>query len=176
MTLYQRVLGEKFAILPDAVRRAHSFEDQQILEGEADVLCSESLIGRCLLWLFGLPRAGKGLRTRVRFQQEGNGERWERSFGSDSFSTRLTPLEQQPGCILETKGLVSAVVRLLPASDGLIWEVEAFRLLELPLPQFLAPKTTATESEANGRYHFDMTISLPVIGQFITYRGWLKPA
>ena len=33
----------------------------------------------------------------------------------------------------------------------------------------------AREYEADGRFHFDVPITLPLVGLLIHYRGWLVP-
>ena len=50
------------------------------------------------------------------------------------------------------------------------------RILGIPLPEFLRPRTTATESVgSDGAFRFDVAISLPLIGTLARYRGWLRP-
>lgn len=175
MSLYGRVLAGTFASLPAAIRQAHSFEREQRLAGRADVTCSETVAGKVLLRLLRLPRAGKDLPTSVVFRQNGDGEIWQRSFGEDGFSSHLAACSRRPGCILERKDGVSAVIRLEVAADHLRWQVESFRLFGFPLPRFLAPAIEAVERDISGRYHFEMTITLPGLGLFIAYKGWLEP-
>ena len=175
MSLYKRVLAEAFTRLPTAVKQAHSFEQQQQLEGRADVRCNDTILGKALLRLFDLPRSGRDLPTEVLFRQDGDGEVWRRRFGNDDFASHLTPHRHKPGHIIERKGGVSAIIGLEPGPEGLRWRVESFRLFGLPLPPFLAPDVEAVERDIGGRYHFEMTITLPLLGLFIAYEGWLEP-
>ena len=161
--------------MPAAVIQAHSFDQEQRFQGRADVRCNDTLLGKLLLWLLRLPRPGEDLPTLVAFQRDGTGEVWRRTFGDDAFSSHLSPHARQPGHIIERKDAVAAVIRLEPRPDGLSWQVESFRLFGLPLPQFLAPSIEANERDISGRYHFDMIITLPLLGPFIAYKGWLEP-
>jgi len=57
----------------------------------------------------------------------------------------------------------------LPVSSG--------RLFGLPLPRALLPLSVARESvDAEGRFRFDVRLSLPIFGLLAHYRGWLEPA
>ena len=46
----------------------------------------------------------------------------------------------------------------------------------IPLPQSVAPRTHAREWQEQGRFHFDVPISLPLVGLVVHYTGWLEPA
>lgn len=175
MSLYQRILAEKFDVLPRAIKDVHAFEGRHSLSGEADVWCNETMIGKLLLRLLGLPRAGKGQTASIQFEEDGRGERWFRTFGRDSFSSRVKPHETKPGRIIEIMGGVSAVISLRVIPEGLQWDIEALSLLGLPLPRNFAPATQAIEREVDGLYRFDVSIALPLLGQLISYQGWLRP-
>jgi hypothetical protein len=175
LSLYQRILEDGFEVLPDAVKRAHAFKKKHVLEGKVDIDGSRTFLGKCLIRLLGLPRSGKGLPARVTIYQEDLGERWERKFGSGGFSSHVTAHDYRPDCIVETRGMVSADIRLHPVPEGLRWEVESFRLFGFALPPALAPATQALERDVDGIYHFEMSMTLPLLGDFIAYRGWLIP-
>ncbi len=175
MNLYQRVLAEKFDALPPTIKAVHTFEDPKQLSGEADVHCNETMIGWLLLRFMRLPRSGKRQKARIRLEQDGPGEQWHRSFGCDSFSSRVRPHGKKPDRIVESMAGVSAVIALQVIPGGLQWEIESLSLIGLPLPRCIAPVTKATEREVNGLYRFDVSISLPLLGPLISYQGWLQP-
>ncbi len=175
MNLYRRVLGEKFETLPETIQAAHGFEGQHCLTGKVEVRCSENIIVRLLLRLLKLPRPGADVTAKILLQEDGQGERWHREFGSDSFSSRVKPHRAKQGRIVETMGGVSAVIRLNVIPDGLQWNVESLSLLGLPLPRAIAPVTQATERQVDGLYRFEVSITLPLLGLLISYRGWLQP-
>jgi hypothetical protein len=41
------------------------------------------------------------------------------------------------------------------------------------MPMALAPRTPAREWQEDGRFQFDVSIALPLIGPVVHYRGWL---
>ncbi|MGG6892910.1 DUF4166 domain-containing protein [Rhizobium sp. BR 315] len=38
----------------------------------------------------------------------------------------------------------------------------------------MAPRSTADEWAEDDRFHFDVSIALPLIGLVVHYRGWLR--
>ena len=174
MSLHRRVLAEGFESLPEAIKRIHGQEGPRHLTGRVDVQCNQTLAGRFLLSLLRLPRPGEDLEARILLEPSGQGERWHRRFGADSFSSRVVPDKRTPGRIVETMGGVSAVIALQTIPDGLRWEVASLTFLGVPLPRAVAPTTRATERQVGGRYHFEVSIRLPLLGPLISYRGWLQ--
>lgn len=63
----------------------------------------------------------------------------------------------------------------LPFSPtGLTMVMKGWSLFGLPLPLALAPRSLASEWEDDGRFQFNVPISLPLIGRLVYYRGWLE--
>jgi hypothetical protein len=55
-------------------------------------------------------------------------------------------------------------------------ETLSARLFGCPLPDFLRPRSHASETiGAEGQFHFDVPIALPLIGTVVHYKGSLKP-
>jgi hypothetical protein len=66
-------------------------------------------------------------------------------------------------------------MKISAENGALSMTVIGWRIGPLPLPSFLAPRSTATESaDAEGRFHFDVPIALPIIGRLTHYAGWLE--
>jgi len=81
---------------------------------------------------------------------------------------------REGGRIQERFGPLTMDLRLTPEGDRLVYRVEGWRLGQVPLPRALAPSTSAHEEvDAEGRFVFDVEISLPLIGRLVRYRGWL---
>ena len=54
--------------------------------------------------------------------------------------------------------------------------IAAWKLGVMPLPRFLAPKSVTREYEdAEGRFRFDVRLTIPVLGLLAHYQGFLKP-
>jgi hypothetical protein len=80
----------------------------------------------------------------------------------------------RPGGVVERFGPVSLAFDLLPHPQGLDMRLAGWSLFRVRMPRFLAPHIAAIERERDGRFHFDVAAALPLMGQVVHYRGWLK--
>jgi hypothetical protein len=171
MPLYRRLLGERFARLPARVRELHDLAGASIWTGRADVERGRSLPSRMVATLFGLPPAGRDQALRVTFTTVGETEVWSRAFGNAVF--RSVQYERG-GLLRERVGPSTFVFALETSADGLALKLKGVRFLGIPLPAFLAPSVFTFESERDGRYHFEVEASLPLLGRIVRYQGWLE--
>lgn len=49
-------------------------------------------------------------------------------------------------------------------------------LAGIPMPLLLLPSGTSYETVRDGRFAFDVDISMPLIGRIVTYKGTMEPA
>ena len=89
-----------------------------------------------------------------------------------SFSSEVS---QAGPDLVERFGPIRFAMRLTPVPEGLIQPFSRWWIGPLPMPKFLLPRGVAREYEAEGRFHFDVPIALPLVGLLIHYRGWLVP-
>jgi hypothetical protein len=172
--LFQRVLPG-FAAMPEAVRAAHAPEPARELLGEVDIEGAQNPFGQTIAWFAGFPSAGSRVRASVTIERDGNGEVWVRRFGRATFASHLT--ETGSGRLAERFGPLTFDLDAKADAYGFTLGITGARLGELPLPGFLTPKTQASaHADEHGRYRFDVTVSLPLIGRLVRYRGWLTPA
>ncbi|MFM9864038.1 MAG: DUF4166 domain-containing protein, partial [Micropepsaceae bacterium] len=170
--LFQRVLPG-FAQMPQAVREAHAPDPARELVGEVDVDGAENPFAQAIAWLAGFPPAGRNLRAAVTVERDGNGEVWVRRFGTKTFASHLN---EAGGKLTERFGAITFDLDAAADPQGFRLSIVRARLGELPLPRFLTPQTDASAGiDENGRYRFDVAISLPVIGRLVRYRGLLTP-
>jgi hypothetical protein len=67
-------------------------------------------------------------------------------------------------------------MRVSANAEALSMSVIGWRIGAVPLPHWLAPRSTATEAvDEEGRFRFDVPIALPMIGRLTHYSGWLVP-
>ena len=169
--LYRRLLGARFEHLPARVRELHDVTGTSVWTGRADVERVASLPSRMTATLFGLPPAGRDQALRVTFKADGEREIWARAFGNAVF--RSVQYERG-GLLRERVGPSTFVFALDTSADGMALKLQGVRFLSVPLPRFLAPTVFTFESERDGRYHFEVEASLPVLGRIVRYAGWLE--
>jgi hypothetical protein len=161
--------------MPAAVRAAHLVDERLALAGRASVGGAASPVGRLLGRLIGFPPPAADVAVSVEMRADREGEIWTRDFGGRRFRSRLAPGRRR-GRVTERFGALTFDLALAAGAAGLDLTIVGGRLGPLPLPRFLIPRSAARERvDGEGRFCFDVPISLPGIGLLVHYRGWLKP-
>jgi hypothetical protein len=171
---FEAALGAEFEDAPSAVRTAHRGGPVTRLRGGADVQGAASPLGAVFARLFGMPRAGRNTAVEVTKRLDPNGEVWTRRFGGRRMQSRLRAIA--PGIVRESFGPFHFDMKVSVEEGALSMTVVGWRIGPLPLPAWLAPRSTATETQdAQGRFRFKVPIALPLLGRLTHYSGWLVP-
>ena len=176
-SLYQRILGARFAALPGPVQRMHRPGWGLRARGLAQIDGPSSGLARAVARVFAFPPAGDGVEAAVSFLPEGGRERWTRSFAGRHFGSVLSA-GNRPGRVQERFGPFRFDLDLQADRSGITgMPVRGWRVGGVPLPRFLAPVSVATEGvDTTGRFCFDVELRLPLrLGRLVRYRGWLVP-
>lgn len=127
-------------------------------------------LARLFAWATRLPPAGQGA-VEVEIDASDERESWTRHMGGRPMPSRLW---ERDGLLCERLGLVRFGFRLTIEGGVVVWRVTRASALGLPLPARWFAHVRARESEADGRYCFDVAASMPVAGLLVRYRGWLR--
>lgn len=177
--VFERALGEAdFMALPAAIRAFHEAIAPPAWQGRAEVERGGGRAARLLCRLFGLPETGRDLPLTVSVERgeeaASSYELWTRNFAGRRFSSRLD-LDRR-GELCERCGPFR--FRLSPEAgpSGLALPIAGWSLFRLPLPRMLMPRAEAREQvDEDGRFRFDVRLTLPFFGLLAHYRGWLAP-
>ncbi len=167
--LFPRVLGPAFAHLPQQVRAAHLRAGTRRYRGEVEVERGRGLVAALCIRAARLPPAGEG-PIEVEIVADAHGERWARHIAGHAMRSRLW---SQGDLLCERLGIVTFGFRLLVHAGAIVWRVVRVRVLGLPLPARWFAQVAAREYEEGGRYCFDVSAALPLVGLLVRYRGWL---
>ncbi len=180
-SVFDEALGSQaMGNLPPAVRLFHGLAGMPVWSGSADIETGGGLPGRIIRRLMGMPEAGTRIPVTVsvdRVADEGphGSETWTRNFGGRRFSSHLET--HRIGQVTETFGALSFTLDVTADDASLKLPVSAWRMFGITMPRFLGPRSQAREFEDDqGRFRFDVRLSLPVIGTLIHYRGYLQPS
>lgn len=173
--LYQRILGEVWAELPERVRATHDGVR------EAAGVASVERGSNSLAWLAGVmmsfPQAQAEAPVRVRFDVSEREEVWTRIFGAHRFkSAQYEGKGRWERLLVERFGALEFAMALVRDGERLRLVMRAWRAFGVPLPLWFAPRSNAYETEEGGVFRFFVEISHPLVGLIVRYRGWLKPA
>lgn len=172
--LFRRVLGDDFALMPKVTQRLHRGAPAILGKGEADIDPPDTFAGKLICVLFRFPKPGKAQPVEVLVEQCGDGERWLRRYPGREMLSFMSIGGGETQTLEERFGYFSFLMKIKGHMDGLDMEMVSARLGSLPLPRFLVPDITATErTDQLGRHLFDVTVSLPLIGGIVHYKGWL---
>ena len=171
--LYRRLLGQRFEELPARVRELHDVTGASVWTGRADVERGRSRLSNLVATLFGLPPAGRDQALEVTFMPDGGTELWTRALrqrGVPLAAVRARRPAQRAGGAEH----VRVRARHLGGRHG---AQAAGRALPRRAAAAVACAVVFTfESEREGRYHFEVEASLPLLGRIVRYEGWLEKA
>ncbi|HEV7411362.1 MAG TPA: DUF4166 domain-containing protein [Bradyrhizobium sp.] len=175
--LFRRLLGNAYDALPPVIRQAHQVHGVLVLEGKADAAPPDHVPGAWIAWLFRLPRSGSDMPVRVEMRSEDDGsETWTRIYPGVTMRSNLRNVDSATHQVDEVLGPLSIRLQWNPTERGLQLETLRARLFGYPLPNFLRPRSHASETVgADGQFHFDVPIALPLVGTIVHYKGSLKP-
>jgi len=143
------LLASEFVALPDPVQKIHDRARCFSASGRCDVDEGRNPVARLIAALFRLPRAGRDLPVTVKFLTRGGREIWERRFGGSLMKSDLRRADH-PGHVIERFGSASFMIRLRRDGARLHYDVVAGRVLGVPLPKALLPRSETTEMVADG--------------------------
>lgn len=170
--LFEQALGTRWAALPTIWRDMHRVWDLEVSEGRAEVTRGSHLMARIIAALFRFPPAGSDVAVKVTMERRGTQEIWTRQFGKSVFRSVLSPAK--PGHVYERFGPFSFLLELTGTNHALGMEVRKGWCFGVPMPRFALPRSIATERVKDGKFTFDVDLSLPGIGRLVHYRGWLQ--
>jgi hypothetical protein len=176
--LFRRLLGDAYDALPSVIRQAHEVHGVLVLEGKADAASPDHVLGTWIAWLFRLPRTGADMPVRVEMRSEDDGsETWTRIYPGVTMRSNLRNADSATHQVDEFLGPLSIRLQCEASERGLQLRTISARMFGCPLPDFLCPRSHASETvDADGQFHFDVPIALPLIGTIVHYKGSLKPA
>lgn len=183
--LYRRILGSAWHDLPASLRAMHSAQSSLVARGRANITRGSGWLASLIASFVGFPRTGTDVPVEVRFNvtapdrssSSGPLETWHRSFAGHTFSSEQFAGQGRFDRLLcERFGPVTLAMAVIVDDGHLSLVVRGWSFLGIPLPRFLAPQCTASESEHDSHFHFDVAIRHRWTGLIVHYRSWLVPA
>jgi hypothetical protein len=115
------------------------------------------------------------VRVEMRGEDDGS-ETWTRIYPGVTMRSNLRNADSATHQVDEVLGPLSMRLHWKPSEHGLQLQTISARLFGCPLPDFLRPRSHASETVgANGQFYFNVPIALPLIGTIVHYKGSLKP-
>jgi hypothetical protein len=156
-----------FAKLPDLVQRAHRGTIR--LSGTARVERGRGL-GGLLALIMRLPKSNPKAELVVTAWHFPDQIVWTCSFDGRVFESTF---KKDDDFLVEQMGPLSLYLQPMCEGGRLVYRLIATQIGPIALPRVLAPAMTAWESEKDGKYQFEVSVGLPLMGQVIRYSGSL---
>ncbi|WP_159804336.1 SDR family oxidoreductase [Litoreibacter roseus] len=180
VSIFETQLGtETFQDLPDALRDFHGQTGDPVWSGTAQIEGGKWVLPKLLSRFFGFPATGVNIPVTVQVDRsiEEDGlprERWTRNFDGTILTSALT--RARDGVFTEKFALFTFDVPVSAGSGTVKMPVSGFCLGRLRLPRVLAPRSNTVEyQDTEGRFCFDVRLTLPLVGLLAHYKGWLMP-
>ncbi|MFZ1991511.1 MAG: DUF4166 domain-containing protein [Alphaproteobacteria bacterium] len=174
--LYAILLGRKSTELPNHIRDMHFSNITARYGGGATVKRGKNIVSRFAGWLLGMPKASESMPVTVTITPDDSGELWQRTFGTRSFSSRMSIVERRNEKLLREKfGPFEFDFKVDCDDKHLAMAHTRTRFFGLPWLKFLGPRIKAEERVERGRFIFDVRANLPLLGLLVHYTGWLVP-
>ncbi len=170
-SLYAQVLGADFQRLPPVVRRFHALTGHTQLQGWVTVAAPSGLWARCLAWCLGAPQHAASGALRFELWASPAAETWIRHFPGRVMRSDMRVVSGQ---LQEQLGAVRLRFALSATPAQLSMQLVQLHCLGLPCPRWLMPQVRAVETEAQGRFKFEVHAALPWVGTVASYRGHLN--
>lgn len=171
--------GDGFDALDPLLRELHREGGE--LSGAVDLTFGRGLAGfagRRIAKKLGLPVTAGSKDLTVKISHEEGCLHWARNFDNQqNMVSVFRPQGHYPsGCWIESTGKLTLVLGVQIVDGGWYWVQQQLILFGVSLPLWLFPRTTAYKRISNGRYEFSVSVSLPVLGELVSYRGLLSPS
>lgn len=113
---------------------------------------------------------------QVDIEHAENGFYWRRRFNQqNTLSSFFQPVgTQSHGYWLERTGALQLHLGVDVIDGGWHWRPLRYTLLGLSLPRYLLPRTVAYKRIVANRYHFYVSVRVPLLGTVLEYRGALQ--
>ncbi|WP_345741752.1 DUF4166 domain-containing protein [Ruegeria faecimaris] len=159
--------------VPDAVRKFHS--ETAEFTGLCSIQRGTGWLTSLSLWLGGFPPGADTQTVRIRTKLNGQEWEWFRDFGGHETLSHLV-YDADRRCVKERIGGLTIWMRPQVRGQKLHLNILRLTLLGVPCPNFLLPRSATVEwQDDQGRFRFDVSAEMPMLGQLIRYRGWLMP-
>jgi hypothetical protein len=171
LSLYRRILGERFDALPEVLRRFHGSPAGGRARGTFRVERAEGRLRNAVAALLGMPESSQGVPVCLDVNVEGGRERWCRLFGE----RRLVTVQWAMGDLLmESLGLVSFSSALELEGPCLRNEFRRAWFAGIPIPRWISPTVTGSEVAGDSGWRVEVHIMAPFLGEIVRYEGWVE--
>ena len=171
--------GPQFSRLDPLLQALH--RNGGTLRGRVEIVLGPGIagwLGKRFARVLGVPLGARSRRFEVSIAHDGASLVWTRCFdGHAVMRSVFHPVGEWPhGYWIERTGLVRMKLTVDVIDGGWYWRALGMSVGQVPLPLWLFPRSAAYKRIERGCYAFGVTLSLPLLGPTLGYRGLLDAA
>ena len=171
-SLYRRILGDQFEVLPQVLRQFHDAAEGGRASGTFQVERGDGLIRNTIASLLGLPKAGRDVPVRLEVKVDGDRERWIRHFpGLTLASTQWA----EGSMLMESFGLSSFASAIVVDRASLRYEFRRAWFAGFALPAWLSPYVDGRVRADDTGWEVTVHVFAPFLGEILHYEGRVSP-
>jgi hypothetical protein len=170
LSVYERLLGDRYRDLPPAVQVFHRLSGTVHLNGAVTVGRGEAGLGDYVARFMRLPKPAATRPFTFILLAGTRSERWTRCFESGPLTSTVASADPY---LTERIGLLTWWYEVQTANEALTMRLVRVTAFGCPLPAFLVPQVFAIERGTGDRFHFDVTVRWPGARRLISYCGEL---
>ncbi|AWF82665.1 hypothetical protein BTJ40_18640 [Microbulbifer sp. A4B17] len=178
MNIVTEWFGSDFSKLHPQPQRLHTTGAK--LTGKVNVQFGSGLagiIGRRIAGKMGIPKYTEESFFSVNIQHSSDKLIWSRTFAEGhTMTSEFVPVgtRGEAGYWIEKTGITSIHLGVSIEQGNWLWIPYTASIFHIPIPSLLRPKVSAGKSIVNSQYHFEVSISLPILGFIFSYSGVLR--
>ena len=174
--LFHDILGLEYENLPPLLKGLHGGQANQIWSGEAVASLSKNPLAKLIRAFAGIKIKPGQTPVNVHIRSRPTEEIWTRNFGGDKFTSRLSRgARKNQHLIIERFGPIRVALAITYENDRIAFIPRRWFLWSIAMPQWLLPQGESYEYQQGEKFHFDVSIKVPIAGVIAAYKGWLKP-
>jgi hypothetical protein len=171
-TIYQRVLGDRFDSLAQALGRFLGEERGGRASGRLSVTRTAGRLRNLAAAALGIPPPGE-YDLLLEVSPHAAGQRWVRRFGTHTLETIQSDYR---GLLVESSGPASLGFELSVEGSALLFRPRRAWVLGIRLPLWLAPRIEADNwPNETGGWRVHLRFGVPFLGLVGEYEGDVKP-
>jgi hypothetical protein len=167
LSLYRRVLGERFDDLHPVLRRFHSSETAVSGLGRFRMVHHPGWFRKALLVALRFPHAGEAVELKLEVSPTEDGERWVRAFPGRPLVTVQTA---RGDLLIERGGPMRFGLAVEVVGGGMTFRTRRAWFLGVPLPRRLAPDVAVERG-----WNVAVRLTMPLVGRLLDYEGEVVP-
>lgn len=168
LCLYRRVLGPRFELLPEVLRRFHDTAGGGRAHGTFRVERGAGWLRNSLASLWQMPPEAENVPVRLEVIVDGERERWLRHFAGHVLASTQWANED---LLMESFGSGVFSSALVIEDCCMRYEVRQVWLAGLPIPGFLSPEIDGRVHAGERGWRVATGFAVPILGTIIHYEG-----